>query len=840
MNDLHNSIPARLPMTLWLLTAAVLMSLTGCGAGKQPTKDDAATARLLDDLAETAPETRMRAVEELGLRRETTATQPLIKCLADIRPDIRKAAVTALGRIGDRGAVPALSGIIDAKAADPQLRRLAARALADIADPSSVDTLSRSMYDADESLAFAAAHGLGSIGEPAVDVLVNAVKSDKPQARRAAASVLSMIASDRTRQAMRGLLTSTDPELRLSAAENLARAGYTNAAPEIVELLLDPSHTVRMAMPGIIQRLGLSAAGPLRKILALEGSRLEREDANGKKVRISIAPARHAAVKAVMGLEGPTTIAPLVTATAFARPPLADQVRARLMEQLKDTECRRELYRLASNGTVGDRALALAVVRSFTQKLIPATGRKKEREEAMDKAGIGDVRGLVPSCAHALKNGPPPLRFEAALLLCTLGDTRGRDLVQSKFWKTIRTIESLRAGAGKQKKPAGQATIPALRTEAATCLSALAPVADKALADKLVPLLASGDPKDQAWAKVRAQAVLVFEQVAHPDHIDHLVAAVRKDQRFGADSVRARACMALAAIGDKRAFDPIAKNIRPMPIDQYFFDNRMIGYRSLILCDPDRAYKFIGEEVIRTRPHRLPGQIDGIAALFHDFPDARAVPCLVHWINHDIGATKRKVRDLLVKLGRHNLSWLIEAFDTESHANRSSLAGLIANEFQAEALPAIRIAVRDKRPRIRQGAVWVLGCTGGRETIALVTTALGDPHHGVRSAAAWSAGQIKDTSFVDPLIGALNDKEPAVREMAAKQFELLHDARAVAPLIGLLTDKEPRVRAYAVLALAAHKAVEALPGVKALLKDENADVRKTAEYAVKMIPGDKG
>ena len=302
-----------------LLAVSGVVWLAACGRDRPASSPDTTTALLLAELAAIAPEARIRAAVELGIRRDPAAVRPLVACLADIRLDVRRAAATALGRIGDQTATPALCALVGDGNADPELRRLTARALADLADPRSVPALALGLHDPDEGLAFASAHALASVGEPALGALLEAVTDEKPSTRRAAAGVLGQVPSKRTRDVLQRLLESPDAALRLSAAEGLAQAGHTNAAPGIVSLLTDPSERVRRAVPRVLAQLGMSAAQPLGAVCAMEGDAVNRRDAEGNVVKVPLAPAQQAAAKLLMKLGEPAAIGPLLTARARAK-----------------------------------------------------------------------------------------------------------------------------------------------------------------------------------------------------------------------------------------------------------------------------------------------------------------------------------------------------------------------------------------------------------------------------------------------------------------------------------------------------------------------------------------
>src|SRR5262249_21998261 len=89
-----------------------------------------------------------------------------------------------------------------------------------------------------------------------------------------------------------------------------------------------------------------------------------------------------------------------------------------------------------------------------------------------------------------------------------------------------------------------------------------------------------------------------------------------------------------------------------------------------------------------------------------------------------------------------------------------------------ELAPAVREALKDRSPAVRQTAANILGTIdGGPEALAALTEALRDREPGVRMAAAMGLGADfgpAAKSAVPSLVKALWDEEPQVRHNAAE------------------------------------------------------------------------
>jgi HEAT repeat protein len=363
------------------------------------------------------------------------------------------------------------------------------------------------------------------------------------------------------------------------------------------------------------------------------------------------------------------------------------------------------------------------------------------------------------------------------------------------------------------------------------CLQALYPVSDLALAEEIAPLLSL---PHGAWREIGHAVVPILAKTRDRRFVDPLIPLLSKDEKaqHGGGSLESVVCRALGVIGDPKAFDPMLKYLPRCGTHHYWSANRVAVFKGLIGCDPGRANKVLGDWLLKSKPHDVQ-QIGEVAKVLGEHPDPRSLPYLVYWINHDVPYVQEEVRKSIALCAGQNIQAAIEAFEVESHAKRSSLAGMIADLFGPKAVEPLMAAAKDRRPRIRQGAVWTLGCLGGAEALAVVKTALRDEHGGVRAAAAWAAGKLRDQSLTEAVISLLKDEDPNTKSVAAEQLGLLGEKKAVPMLAALLDDSAPQVRGHAALALGRLGALGYKARFEQLLKDDDPEVRTAAKYALK-------
>lgn len=107
-----------------------------------------------------------------------------------------------------------------------------------------------------------------------------------------------------------------------------------------------------------------------------------------------------------------------------------------------------------------------------------------------------------------------------------------------------------------------------------------------------------------------------------------------------------------------------------------------------------------------------------------------------------------------------------------------------------------------EEPEMRQYLALVLGRTGDREALPLLTEALEDPDDKTRIYALWALGTLGDPSARKTLEATLQDPDPGLRKTAAFALGELGDRAAVPQLTRMLEDPVADVRWNAALSLA--------------------------------------
>lgn len=240
---------------------------------------------VLEEQARTAvgrPEWLLEVYDQLGL------VDKYIEKLRTARKWRDRAfAAELLGRVGSAKAVPALLETVQAtQTEDSDVREIALRALARIADPGAVEPLILALANADVWLAPRIADILTRHGELVVDPLMAVLgDSGRHPARAWAANVLGEVRAQRAFPALVRALGDHDDELRAKAATALGRLGDRRAIGPLLEhLLTDPAPFVRVRIastlgqfggPEVIDRLVRALGDPawwvrMRSVEALE------------------------------------------------------------------------------------------------------------------------------------------------------------------------------------------------------------------------------------------------------------------------------------------------------------------------------------------------------------------------------------------------------------------------------------------------------------------------------------------------------------------------------------------------------------------------------------------
>ncbi|HYF38234.1 MAG TPA: HEAT repeat domain-containing protein, partial [Gemmatimonadales bacterium] len=332
----------------------------------------------------------------------------------------RAFAAELLGRVGSAKAVPALLETVQAtQTEDADVREIALRALARIADPQAVGPLISALAGAEPWLAPRIADILARHGEAAVEpLLVVLTEASNHTARAWAANVLGEVRAQRAFPLLVRSLDDPSDEVRAKSAAALGRLGDRRAVPPLLERLLsDPAPFVRVRIVSALAQFG----GP---------------EIVERMVRALGDPAWWVRMRGVEALEqiGPVAEGPLLIALNDTDPEIRKRaaislerlgVPGALLERIgqneRDDEARSTLIRLAASGT---RELVaellqhpLATVRGIVLAAVSQAERNDLAPEVLDIASRDAdpaLRAQALAALQRLRTSPPMALAETA------------------------------------------------------------------------------------------------------------------------------------------------------------------------------------------------------------------------------------------------------------------------------------------------------------------------------------------------------------------------------------------------------------------------------------------
>jgi HEAT repeat protein len=168
--------------------------------------------------------------------RSQEAVQPLVRALNDENATVRAAAAWALAGIKSSESVePLISALSDS---DGKVRENAAFTLATIADPRTAPLLVALFEDetVSKNIKDSIHLGLAQMGKPALEPLVEALKSSDDSTRYHAATTLGMIASKEVVEAVIPLLNDPNEQVMIQAVWALGKIGDRRALAPLLSM----------------------------------------------------------------------------------------------------------------------------------------------------------------------------------------------------------------------------------------------------------------------------------------------------------------------------------------------------------------------------------------------------------------------------------------------------------------------------------------------------------------------------------------------------------------------------------------------------------------------------
>jgi HEAT repeat protein len=194
--------------------------------------DPRAVAALVKTLEDKDPNVQMAAAGALGNIGDANALEPLLKALQDHDRGVRAAVVEALGKLRDGRVIDRLLPLLRDK--DNEFRSTVARALESACGAKLNDAQRAACAGARMKWEEAA-----SIGAPAIEPLLEALKETKTQIRLAAIHALEKIGHERAIVPLIALLNDQDTTIQEAACWALAAKGDERCVMPLLDLTRD-------------------------------------------------------------------------------------------------------------------------------------------------------------------------------------------------------------------------------------------------------------------------------------------------------------------------------------------------------------------------------------------------------------------------------------------------------------------------------------------------------------------------------------------------------------------------------------------------------------------------
>ncbi|MCL4704154.1 HEAT repeat domain-containing protein [bacterium] len=418
----------------------------------------------------------------------------------------RKITTEILVTVGEE-AVDALINAL--KDSSQWVREHAAEALGKIASTQAVEPLIAVLKDSERWVRWHAAQALGKIGDPrAVDPLIAALKDSDEWVRRYTAEALGEIADRRAVAPLIAALNDSKEWVRAYAAAALGEVGDINAIDPLIVALND-SAWVSGHAESALAKIGNRAIGTL--IVTLK-------DSNGDVRR------RAASALAKIGNE---SVEPLLVALTdpdrevrrsaaealgeIGNPRVIDA----LIAALRDSDKWVHLHAAEALGKMGNPSAVEPLIAALKDLVIDI---RSYAAGALTKCGSMAVEALI----DVLNDSDKDVCERAAKVLGEIGDSRAIEplvtaLTDSSKWVRLHAAEALRK------------------------------MDDSRAIEPLITALADSDKY------VRQRAAEVLGKIGDSSAVEPLITALADSDNW----VRLRAAEALAKMGESRAIDPL-------------------------------------------------------------------------------------------------------------------------------------------------------------------------------------------------------------------------------------------------------------------------------------------
>lgn len=661
----------------------------------------------------------------------------------------RAFAAELLGRVGNAAAVPTLLETIQAtRAEDADVREIALRALARIADPRAVIPLAEALKRAEVWLAPRIADILARHGEMVVEPMIGFLEEQSQHPARAwAANILGEVRATRAFPALVRALDDLDDEVRAKAAASLGKLGdhravtylldhlLTDPAPfvrariagalgqfndtEVIDTLVralgDPAWWVRMRSVEALEQIGPVSEGPL--MLALDDTDPEI------RIRAAVALERLGVPNRIISQieSGTASSEAMEILTKFG---LAG-ARELLAEQLAHPSVTVRSTVIAAIMQAGRRDLALELIHTSTHD-----SEAEIRGAAFDALRKLSVKDAVPAALDGLGDEDQHVRTAAMQLVGELGEAEVASMIRPR---TSDFEPMVRAAAARAL---GQIQARDAQPELARLLRDPAPEVRAAAAEgvgdgggswavpELLKLLVDSDPH------ARRSAAHALGRVGGPP----ILPALTRAFQTGSADLR----------------EVIADSVARIDI------NALPALLDILMESPD-----------------LQARLATVRILARIQSPASAGLLEIVWKDQD-PAVRSLAVDALVQLGgERSVEMLLEGLSDPDDEVRSKSVEALAKFEATRAGPQILALLKnDPSPRVRERAALATGLLRVPDgNAALLAACHSDEPLNVRAAAALGIGAYDQESIVAHILTML-DEDP-VREFLRERLQ--HD-----------------------------------------------------------------
>ncbi len=180
---------------------------------------------------------------------------------------------------------------------------------------------------------------------------------------------------------------------------------------------------------------------------------------------------------------------------------------------------------------------------------------------------------------------------------------------------------------------------------------------------------------------------------------------------------------------------------------------------------------------------------------------------------------------------------LVALLDDDRFAVRDRAVGRLAHRPDDAVAPLRAIVSGQRSSRMRRNAVWALTRIDGAPARAAVRLALADRDPSVRQTAVYSVGLNRDADAVAALLRLVNTEAPPIRREAATALGRIGRPAAVPALVeGLRNCRDPFLEHALVHALIE---IDTAKATRAALSDPSPEVRRGAVIALDQMDGGK-